>query len=70
MVEFDLITVNVPYTRDVMLYADMQVWAIDHCLSFVEYNFVHNELDRTDWYTKFQFLNEGEAAWFRLKWGV
>jgi len=63
-----MITVTVPYTRDIVLYSDMQIWAIDHCSSFLTCNFIHDELDRTNWHTEFQFCDEGEAAWFKLKW--
>lgn len=70
MVEFNLTTVIVPYPRDIVLYTDMQIWAMDHCPSFAECNVQFNDLKRIDWYIEFEFRDQGEAAWFKLKWAV
>ena len=69
-----MITVSVPAIVDLCLYAYMMEWAKDHCSSFVESSTIRNDLDRplwlTDWHNEFYFRDRGDAAWFRLKWGV
>jgi hypothetical protein len=70
MVEFNLTTIIFPYRRDPIRYVEIQAWALDHCLSFIDCNLISDDSDHINWYYQFEFRDQGEAAWFKLKWMV